>query len=313
MIQKITVKDFEPFNSNSTLEFKKLNLIIGKNGVGKTRLFKTINQGVRNYRPMDTGSAFPGMRLGLSIPDNGENEGVYVEKSQDYFSFMGNSPLSYHYIQDKRVPSSSHVEHSNVGQDIRQLEQQLFSNYLFDPECLDFTNEIYHKIFNRTIDVRRRLIERSNRSADIFSYKINGKFIDPTNDGFGIIQSLGIFQVLFLIPENSTVVIEEPAANLHPSAIANIMDEIISYAETKSIQLIIITHDIITALRFFHKISDSDKETTIHRFEQDKNITYIHNTDKDSITSMKDFLGNFPTKKDYKLLRDIGEFDPDIK
>ena len=307
MIKKITLHDFDPFKPTSTLNFKKLNLIIGKNGVGKTRLFKTISQSSTTHKKIISKS----MKFCASIQDDkGNIKKIYGEPSQNYFTLVGLKTVPYYYIQDKRVPYSADV--NNARLDIKKLEEHLFSNYLFYPECIDFTNKIYKKIFNRTIDTRK--ISTDSGPVDRCSYKINDKLINPTDDGFGIIQSLGIFQVLFLAKKNSTVVIEEPTANLHPSAIVQIMDEILSYANTKNIQLIIITQDIVTALRFFHKISNGDKDTTIHRFEQIDGTTHIHNTDKDTITSsLEDFLGKFPEENDITLLKKIAGFTPDLK
>ena len=307
MIKKIILYDFEPFKPTSVLNFEKLNLIIGKNGVGKTRLFKTINRIPNTHESIITKY----MKLCAIIQDNvGTIKKMYREPSLDHFLSIGAKALPYYYIPDKRVPYSANV--NNARLDIKKLEDHLFSNYLFHPECINFTNKIYKKIFNRTIDTRK--ISTNSGSVDRCSYKTNDKLIDPTEDGFGIIQSLGIFQVLFLAKENSTVVIEEPTANLHPSAIVQVMDEILSYADTKNIQLIIITQDIVTALKFFHKISNGDKDTTIHRFEQIDGTTHIHNTDNDTITSsLEDFLGKFPEENDIALLKKIAGFTPDLK
>ena len=293
------VRNLNPYHSPAELNFKKLNLIIGKNGVGKTRLFRIINQSL-NLPKFHTHKT---PKTHMSIYD--ENDTIIMiglNPTTPGFSLMSDTSISYYYVPDKRTPFNSYVE--NAKQEIQQLEQHLFSNYLFNPDNMAFTNKMCQKIFNRTLDVRKKAF--SNTTVDQFSYKTKSKLVDPANDGFGILQSLGVFQVLFHAKENSTVVIENPTAYLHPNAAIQVLDEIISYANTKNIQLIIITHDIITALRFFHKIKDDDKDTTIHGFEQIDDATHIHNVDKDSyIPSLADFLGKFPEKGDIDLLRDI--------
>ena len=306
MFKKIVVDNFKPFKPKAELNFKKLNLIIGGNGVGKTRLFKTINWGLNIPKPHVTNS----MQSCMNIYDeNGTVKQVCLNPKTNCFSLVGGKTFHYYYISDKRAPSKSLV--GNAKLELHQLDKYLFSNYLFYPECVAFTNKIFKKIFNRTIDIRK--IPTSHTAMDRFSYEKDYKLINPLGDGFGILQSLGVFQVLFLAELGSTVVIEEPTVNLHPNAITPIMNEILSYADSKNIQLIIITHDIITALRFFHKIKNGDKDTTIHRFEQIDGVTYIHNTDKDSyVSSLDDFLGDFPEKEDLTLLKEIAGFNPDF-
>ncbi len=95
--------------------------------------------------------------------------------------------------------------------------------------------------------------------------------------------------------------------------IKSLINEIISIATSKNLQLIIITHDIITSLIFLKKIWNKDVDTTVHKFDQVDDITYIHNIEKDNITSsLEDFLGEFPEKDDITLLKDVAGFNPEF-
>ena len=312
MISKIVVKDFLPFKPASSLNLKKFNLIIGKNGVGKTRLFKTLNNGLpgkQNRKNIDSR-----LQECFEIFDDKELIGTLCTSGalrSSYFTLLTDKQIQFLYVPDRRIPSSSYVSSANYG--LTNLESNLFSNFLFKPECVDFTNTIFTKLFNRKIDTRKTSESGGGNSVDRLSYKRGENLIDPFDDGYGILQTMGIFQILYLALDDTTVVIEEPTANLYPSVIKPLINEIISIATSKNLQLIIITHDIITSLIFLKKIWNKDVDTTVHKFDQVDDITYIHNIEKDNITSsLEDFLGEFPEKDDITLLKDVAGFNPEF-
>ena len=311
MISKILITNFPPFKSPSSLNLKKFNLIIGNNGVGKTRIFKTLDIGFRNKQNLK--HIDDKLQECFQIFDDKESIATLytnIAAPNPYFTLGTDKRIEFLYVPDRRIPTSSRV--SNARYKLTNLEDSLFSNFLFKPECVEFTNNIYKKLFNRQIDVRK--IYQNARSVDKLSWKRNDDLIDPFDDGYGILQSLGIFQLLYLASPYTTIVIEEPSANLHPSVIKPLIKEMISIAANKNIQLVIITHDIITALIFFKKIWNKDTDTAVHRFEQVDNITYIHNVEKDNITSsLEDFLGEFPEESDIALLKELAGFNPKFK
>ena len=313
MISKIVITDFPPFKLSSSLNLKKFNLIIGNNGVGKTRIFKTLNEGFshkQNFRYIDDK-----LQECFQVFEDKESIATLYTNTaapNPYFTLGIDKQMEFLYISDRRIPTSSHI--SNPRYELTNLENGLFSNFLFKPECVEFTNNIYKKLFKRQIDVRKIYQQGQSNSVDKFSWKRNDKLIDPLDDGYGILQSLGIFQLLYLASPDTTIVIEEPSANLHPSVIGPLINEMITIASNKNIQLVIITHDIITALIFFKKISNKDADTAAYRFEQIDEITHIHNVEKDNITSsLEDFLGEFPEKSDITLLKELAGFNPEFK
>ena len=308
MISKILIGKMAPFKHNSEINLKKFNLIIGKNGTGKTRVFKSLVRG--NLMPQMMDASIDGLQHYMTIHDQKEIIGeLYANEDSHFFTLLVNSILDYHYIPDKRSPYSSSTD--NIKQNIFDLEKHLVANYLFNPDSLEFTTKMYKDIFDRVLHTRKTT--KNNNTADRFFYRFGDDLIDPLEDGFGILQTLGIFQVLFMAPKSSTIIIEEPTANLHPSAIRPMLDRILSYAKSKNIQLVVITHDIAAASMFIEKIRDKDPDTTMHRFEQIDRITHIHNVDHDNwVASLDDFMGDYLKSCEVQLLRYVAGFNPDF-
>ena len=70
----------------------------------------------------------------------------------------------------------------------------------------------------------------------------NSKLFRPENVGFGYSYILSVLTALVISKQDSTLIIENPEAHLHPSAQAALTSILIDYANDKGIQLFIETH-----------------------------------------------------------------------
>lgn len=77
-----------------------------------------------------------------------------------------------------------------------------------------------------------------------------------TDVGFGISQVLPVVTLLQYVPENSTVILEQPEIHLHPLAQAALADVIIQAATHRRIQVILESHSEHILLRLQRRIAD---------------------------------------------------------
>lgn len=77
--------------------------------------------------------------------------------------------------------------------------------------------------------------------------------------GFGVSQVLPVVTLLFFVPENSIVLIEQPELHLHPSAQAKLADLFLEVAEKRGLQLIIESHSEHLLRRMQRRIAEVDQ------------------------------------------------------
>lgn len=87
---------------------------------------------------------------------------------------------------------------------------------------------------------------RLDTDGSRLTLKINsvddGAFYQPVNVGYGYSYILTLLTAMVLAPKDSFIIVENPEAHLHPSAQAKMMNEMITVAKERRIQLIVETH-----------------------------------------------------------------------
>ena len=91
----------------------------------------------------------------------------------------------------------------------------------------------------------------------------DGSFYQPVNVGYGYSYILTLLTAMVLAPNDSFIIVENPEAHLHPAAQAKMMNEMITMAKERRIQLIVETHSdhiLNTSLRAVkeHKLDLKD-------------------------------------------------------
>ncbi len=105
----------------------------------------------------------------------------------------------------------------------------------------------------RAIGAEKRFYEAN------VSVSTEGMFTSLTGVGFGISQVLPVLTLLFLAPEGSIVLIEQPELHLHPSAQAGLADLFLHVAETRNLQLIVESHSEHLLRRLQRRIAEREQ------------------------------------------------------
>jgi predicted ATPase len=88
-----------------------------------------------------------------------------------------------------------------------------------------------------------------------------------TDVGFGISQVLPIIVLLYYVPENSTVIFEQPEIHLHPLAQSAVADLFINVWERRGVQIVFESHSEHLLLRMQRRIAEealNDEDVIMH-------------------------------------------------
>ena len=78
-----------------------------------------------------------------------------------------------------------------------------------------------------------------------------------TDVGFGISQVLPVITLLHYVPENSTVLLEQPEIHLHPLAQAALADVLVHAATHRNVQVIVESHSEHLLLRLQRRVAET--------------------------------------------------------
>ena len=124
-----------------------------------------------------------------------------------------------------------------------------------------------------------------------------------TDVGFGVSQVLPVVTLLYYVPENATVVLEQPEIHLHPLAQANLADVIINVAQRRNIQVILESHSEHLLLRLQRRIAEEIVAS------EDVKLYFCHSEDRTArATPLKlDLFGNIENWPDNFMGDAFGE------
>ncbi|WP_407484521.1 AbiJ-related protein [Elizabethkingia miricola] len=280
------------FDSKSVFK-KRIYSIIGKNGVGKTLLIKSIlddflNKNKRNITPI--------------IPLYGK---VLLSSFSLFDSFEKyNSNIDFNFILCGLFDIETKKPYDNL-----QLTERI-------------TNSI-SKIIDKHSENKYFLIIRDLIDQEMLNQFVNLPFDDDINDdlsylshGFLTVEynldiipniinlmSSGQVAIFFIITEiianiryNSLVIFDEPEIHLHPNAITGLMEVILNLLEEFDSYCIIATHSPLVVRELF---SDN-----IYVLEKEKNIPRVRQLEFETFgenltTITEDIFGNRDVSKHY--------------
>ncbi|MEW6606094.1 MAG: DUF3696 domain-containing protein [bacterium] len=149
----------------------------------------------------------------------------------------------------------------------------------------------------------------SNRVKILLKEPVNTPIV---NEGSGFQQMIFIVLPLILIPDNSTVFIQEPEVHLHPKAQVEIGRLLIKFVENKNSQLFIETHSEHILHAFLYAIATqqiSKDDLAIYYFENKEWSAKVTALEIDELGRVKDgFPGFFE-----QSLEELTEFLDAIK
>ena len=94
----------------------------------------------------------------------------------------------------------------------------------------------------------------------------NSKEVPLPDVGFGVSQILPVITLLQYVPENSTVLLEQPELHLHPLAQAELADLFIQVARKRNLQIIFESHSEHLLLRLQRRVAENAIESSETNF-----------------------------------------------
>ena len=79
-----------------------------------------------------------------------------------------------------------------------------------------------------------------------------------TDVGFGVSQLLPVLVLCYYVPENSTIILEQPEIHLHPKVQSDLADVLIDVVKNRNVQIILESHSEHLLLRLMRRIAEED-------------------------------------------------------
>ena len=79
-----------------------------------------------------------------------------------------------------------------------------------------------------------------------------------TDVGFGVSQLLPVLVLCYYVPENSTIILEQPEIHLHPKVQSDLADVLIDVVKNRNVQIILESHSEHLLLRLMRRIAEEE-------------------------------------------------------
>ena len=79
-----------------------------------------------------------------------------------------------------------------------------------------------------------------------------------TDVGFGVSQLLPVLVLCYYVPENSTIILEQPEIHLHPKVQSDLADVLIDVMKNRNVQIILESHSEHLLLRLMRRMAEED-------------------------------------------------------
>jgi predicted ATPase len=147
-------------------------------------------------------------------------------------------------------------------------------------------------------------VEEIGRGTNLYQARVqigaNSPEVSLTEVGVGVSQVLPVLTLLYYVPENATVLLEQPEIHLHPLAQARLADVIVSVAQRRNVQVVVESHSEHFILRLQRRIAEdviSSKEIKMYFCSSTKaGVSSIDELDLDLLGNIlnwpKDFMGD---------------------
>lgn len=285
MINKVEFKNYGPLSQCAWSELGKINLVIGANGSGKTFLLKAIYSGLRTLEDYKRGDD---QRSASEILTDKIYWTFQAEKIGDLVSKGADAPLSCRITFNKQDFSYSFGK--DTSKQILNLENHVLprtSNSVFLPakEVLSLHQIIlksreHDKVFgfdDTYLDLARALrpTTKGKNYKEFSTSRINleeilggvvefdeasgrwqfvkGRYKFPIGVTAEGVKKIAILDTLLgnrYLDTDSIVLIDEPEAALHPTAISQLLDIVAMLAE-RGIQFFLASHSYFVVKKLF--------------------------------------------------------------
>jgi len=300
-ITKLNLQNFKSY-INQDFEFKKITLLTGLNGAGKSSIFQSLRM---IWQSLNTGHSVINQYGELSTL---KNKNSRDDKFYLTLDIEGKEAYQIYYFNKDRISGAvgdiSNAKAKNINlvyisanrfgpteyQPIRNSTIQDLNVGINGEYTLDilskYANELLPEVFNDDIGAKNndlithvekwlqevspnvKLKTELNKKMNLASFTINGH--TPLNVGFGISYTLSIitqllYSVILLEKQDirTVILMENPEAHLHPKGQTQIA-KLIAKIANFGVQVIVETHSdyILDGLRLAVKDGDINHEDT---------------------------------------------------
>ena len=278
MISKISISNFGPIKEIKDFKLGKINLIIGRNGAGKTFLLKSIyvaqkclEQYRRGKEPRTLNEllvdklywTFQSGDLGNLVNKDAtklEFLMTSTDKHKIQYSFGNSTKRTINRIESDfpAIDSNSIYfpakEILSIQDIIIDSRSDKYNDYGFDDTYYDLANALKPTTKGRNIgtfaNIRKTLNTTLSGCIKFDPEKKEWYFLDNKNRKFVVgvlsegVKKISILDALFgnhYLSQNSIIFIDEPESALHPELISQFMDIIYTLSQI-GIQFVIASH-----------------------------------------------------------------------
>jgi len=312
-IQKIEIDTFKCFTKFKADNFKQVNLIGGKNNIGKTALMEAC---FINVHAQDTATFLYAMH---GIKYRRENLNFLGTKERTTLAFIeqcnqllikSNINTSSFQVQEKEGIKEYTLEFKGKKTNITNIVNGLTFNDIHSIQFIDNfglnNNEIADNYsYVQKNDSESKLNEILNNfdpSIEFFKIinekpqcKVNGKYLEITELGDGTRHLVSII-TSFFVAENGYLFIDEIDNGIHYSQLDDIWNIIFSLAKKFNVQIFSTTHSK-ECIESFNRIQKKDNDIQSAYFELAKNIKtdkiFMRDLDIDQLGYELTHLGSY--------------------
>jgi len=136
----------------------------------------------------------------------------------------------------------------------------------------------------------------SNRWQARLTTRPSASSVLLTDVGFGVSQVLPVITLLQYVPENSTVILEQPEIHLHPLAQAALADVIIQAAMHRNVQVILESHSEHILLRLQRRIAEEKiaaSDVKLYFCDAPKGVSTLNPLEVDLLGNIRNWPDKF--------------------
>ena len=117
-----------------------------------------------------------------------------------------------------------------------------------------------------------------------------------TDVGFGVSQLLPVLVLCYYVPENSTIILEQPEIHLHPKVQSDLADVLIDVVKNRNVQIILESHSEHLLHRLTRRIAEeqlSPKDTALYSCQIKDGKSEIEKLQVDEYGNVRNWPQNF--------------------
>ena len=140
------------------------------------------------------------------------------------------------------------------------------------------------------------IAKRHNLYSTIVRKDRGSPGVTLTDIGFGVSQILPAIVLLYYVPEDSIVLLEQPEIHLHPSVQSGLADVILSAARSRNIQIILESHSEHLLRRFQRRVAEgkmSSTDVNLYFAEVDRGVAHLSDLELNEWGEIRKWPENF--------------------